>query len=114
MALEPLKRRLLHENVEARRSSPQRRVVHEDDKTRPGEKVGVRATAIIDLEDFALVTALEATRAVRVNVVSPGWVKETMVKFGMDITPGKAAVDVARADVEAVEGSMNGETLEPK
>ena len=56
----------------------------------------------------------EATRAVRVNAVSPGWVKETMVKFGMDPAPGKAAVDVARAYVEAVEGSMNGETIEPK
>jgi NAD(P)-dependent dehydrogenase (short-subunit alcohol dehydrogenase family) len=51
---------------------------------------------------------------VRVNVVSPGWVKETMVKFGMDPTPGKAAADVARAYIEAVEGSMNGETIEAK
>lgn len=47
-------------------------------------------------------------------MVSPGWVKETMVKYGMDPTPGKAAVDVARAYVEAVEGSMSGETIEPR
>jgi NAD(P)-dependent dehydrogenase (short-subunit alcohol dehydrogenase family) len=88
--------------------------VHEDDKTRAGEKVGVRATAIIDLEGVTRVAALEATRGVRVNVVSPVWVKETTVKFDMDSTPGKAAVNVARAYVEAVEGSMNGDTIEPK
>src|SRR5271156_2843441 len=42
------------------------------------------------LEGFTRVAALEATRGVRVNVVCPGWVKETMVKFGMDPTSGKA------------------------
>ena len=66
------------------------------------------------VEGFTRVAALEATRGVRVNVVCPGWVKETMVKFGMDPTPGKAAADVARAYVEAVEGSMTGQTIEPK
>lgn len=78
--------------------------------------IGSGAVSLVNagLEGFMRVAALEATRAVRVNVVSPGWVKETMVKFGMDPTPGKAAVDVARAYVEAVEGSMKGETIEPK
>jgi NAD(P)-dependent dehydrogenase (short-subunit alcohol dehydrogenase family) len=78
--------------------------------------IGSGAVSLVNagLEGFARAAALEATRGVRVNVVSPGWVKETMVKFGMDPTPGKAAVDVAPAYVEAVEGSMNGETIEPK
>jgi len=78
--------------------------------------VGSGAVSMVNagLEGFTRVAALEATRGVRVNVVCPGWVKETMVKFGMDPTPGKAAVDVARAYVEAVEGSMNGQTIEPK
>ena len=78
--------------------------------------IGSGAVSLVNagLEGFTRVAALEATRGVRVNVVSPGWVKETMVKFGMDPTAGKAAVDVARAYVEAVEGSMNGETMEPK
>ena len=78
--------------------------------------IGSGAVSLVNagLEGFTRGAALEATRAVRVNVVSPGWVKETMVKFGMDPTPGKAAVDVARAYVEAVEGSMKGETIEPK
>jgi NAD(P)-dependent dehydrogenase (short-subunit alcohol dehydrogenase family) len=78
--------------------------------------IGSGAVSLVNagLEGFTRVAALEATRGVRVNVVSPGWVKETMVKFGMDPTPGKAAVDVARAYVEAVQGSMNGDTIEPK
>ena len=78
--------------------------------------IGSGAVSMVNagLEGFTRVAALEATRGVRVNVVCPGWVKETMVKFGMDPTPGKAAVDVARAYVEAVEGSMNGNTIEPK
>lgn len=78
--------------------------------------VGSGAVSMVNagLEGFTRVAALEATRGVRVNVVCPGWVKETMVKFGMDPMPGKAAVDVARAYVEAVEGSMNGQTIEPK
>jgi NAD(P)-dependent dehydrogenase (short-subunit alcohol dehydrogenase family) len=69
--------------------------------------IGSGAVSLVNagLEGFTRVAALEATRGVRVNVVSPGWVKETMVKFGMDPTPGKAAVDVARAYVEAVQGS---------
>jgi hypothetical protein len=37
-----------------------------------------------------------------------------MVKSGTDPPPGKVGVDVARADVEAVEGSTNGDTMEPR
>ena len=64
--------------------------------------IGSGAVSLVNagLEGFTRVAALEATRAVRVNVVSPGWVKETMVKFGMDPTPGKAAVDVNDEDEE--------------
>jgi NAD(P)-dependent dehydrogenase (short-subunit alcohol dehydrogenase family) len=78
--------------------------------------VGAGAVSMVNagLEGFTRVAALEAPRGVRVNVVSPGWVKETMVKFGMDPSPGKAAVDVAPAYVESVEGSMTGATIEPK
>ena len=44
--------------------------------------------------------------------MSPPWVKETMVKFGMDPTPGLAAADVAKAYVAAVEGAQQGEVIE--
>jgi NAD(P)-dependent dehydrogenase (short-subunit alcohol dehydrogenase family) len=78
--------------------------------------VGSGAVSMVNagLEGFARVAALEATRGVRVNVVSPGWVKETMVMYGMDPASGKAAIDVAQAYVEAVEGAMTGQTIEPK
>jgi NAD(P)-dependent dehydrogenase (short-subunit alcohol dehydrogenase family) len=78
--------------------------------------IGSGAVSMVNagLEGFTRVAALEAARGVRVNVVSPGWVKESRVRFGMDPTSGKAAADVARAYVEAVEGSMNGNTIEPK
>ena len=40
------------------------------------------------LEGFVRAAALEMPRKLRINAVSPPWVKETMVKFGMDPTPG--------------------------
>ena len=63
------------------------------------------------LESFARAAALESGR-VRVNVVSPGWITETMVALGMDTAGGVPADVVARAYVEAVEGTRNGETIE--
>ena len=65
------------------------------------------------LEGFVRAAALEMPRRVRINAVSPPWVKETMVKFGMDPTPGLAAADVAKAYVAAVEGAYQGEILDP-
>jgi NAD(P)-dependent dehydrogenase (short-subunit alcohol dehydrogenase family) len=65
------------------------------------------------LEGFVRGAALDATRGVRVNVVSPGWVKETMIAMKMDPTSGMAAVDVAKAYVAAVEGKQHGATISP-
>lgn len=65
------------------------------------------------LEGFVRAAALELPRGLRINAVSPPWVKETMVKFGMDPTPGLAAADVAKAYVAAVEGSHQGKILDP-
>ena len=39
------------------------------------------------LEGFVRAAALEAPRRIRVNVVSPPWVTETLKAFGMDPTP---------------------------
>lgn len=57
--------------------------------------------------------AVEMPRALRVNVVSPGWVKESVEAIGMDAHNATPAADVARAYVEAVEGRAQGATLRP-
>ena len=64
------------------------------------------------LESFAKAVALELDRGLRVNTVSPVFVKETMEMMGMDPSPGLSAADTAKAYVAAVEGDMNGETLD--
>lgn len=64
------------------------------------------------LEGFARVAALEAPRGVRVNVVSPTWVSETLVAMGREGSGGLPAATVARAYVESVEGGRTGEILD--
>jgi NAD(P)-dependent dehydrogenase (short-subunit alcohol dehydrogenase family) len=66
------------------------------------------------VEAFAAAAALEMPRGVRVNVVSPPWVSETLEAMGRDGAHGMPASQVARAYAEAVEGSMNGETLDAR
>jgi len=66
------------------------------------------------LEGFVRAAALELPRNLRINAVSPPWVKETMVKFGMDPSPGLASADLAKACVAAVEGSHQGKVLDPR
>jgi hypothetical protein len=60
----------------------------------------------------ARAAALEMPRKLRINAVSPPWVKETMIKFGMDPTPGIAAAECAKAYVAAVEGAHRGKILD--
>ena len=50
----------------------------------------------------------------RVNVVSPPWVSETLVAMGRDGAAGMPAAQVARAYVESVEGSRTGEVLDAR
>ena len=65
------------------------------------------------LEGFARAAALEAQRGVRVNVVSPPWVSETLPQLGMDPKGGLPAIAVARAYVQAIEGTITGQVIEP-
>jgi NAD(P)-dependent dehydrogenase (short-subunit alcohol dehydrogenase family) len=65
------------------------------------------------LEGFVRAAALEAPRKIRVNVVSPPWVRETMVALKMDPSPGLPARDVATSYVAAVEGTATGQTFHP-
>jgi nucleoside-diphosphate-sugar epimerase len=54
----------------------------------------------------------EAPRGVRVNVVSPPWVTETLKALNMDPSPGKTAVEVAKGYVKSIEGQQSGEVIE--
>ncbi|KIC07697.1 short-chain dehydrogenase [Leisingera sp. ANG-M1] len=60
------------------------------------------------LESFSKAAALELGRGLRVNTVSPVFVKETMEVMGMDSSSGLSAADTAKAYLAAVEGDLTG------
>lgn len=68
------------------------------------------------LEAFARAAALEMPRGIRVNVVSPPWVTETLeaIERDVDVAGSLRAKEVAAAYVESVEGSRNGEVLDAR
>lgn len=66
------------------------------------------------VEAFVRAAALELPRGVRLNAVSPPWVKETLEAIGRDPAEGMAAADVARAYVASVEGEVAGEVLDAR
>jgi NAD(P)-dependent dehydrogenase (short-subunit alcohol dehydrogenase family) len=66
------------------------------------------------VEAFARAAALEMPRRMRINVVSPPWVAETLQAMGRDPSAGLPAVKVASAYVESVEGWRNGEVLDAR
>jgi NAD(P)-dependent dehydrogenase (short-subunit alcohol dehydrogenase family) len=66
------------------------------------------------LEGFARAAALDLPRALRINVVSPPWVKETLEELGWDTQGGMPAVDVARAYVASIEGKQTGQVLDAR
>jgi NAD(P)-dependent dehydrogenase (short-subunit alcohol dehydrogenase family) len=66
------------------------------------------------LEGFVRGAALEMPRGVRINVVSPPWVNETLSALGMKGIPGLPAARVAAAYVESVEGTRNGQVLDAR
>lgn len=65
------------------------------------------------LEGFTRAAALEAPRGIRVNVVSPPWVTETLIAYGMDPAVGLPAATVAKSYVESVTGTATGVVIEP-
>jgi NAD(P)-dependent dehydrogenase (short-subunit alcohol dehydrogenase family) len=65
------------------------------------------------LEGFGRAAALEAPRGIRVNVVSPPWVTETLIALGMDPSGGMPAAEVAKAYVRSVTGRETGAVIAP-
>lgn len=72
---------------------------------------GSAAVSLVNaaIEGFGRAAALELRgRRVRVNVVSPGWVSETLKAMGRDPANGVPASSVAKAYVESLEGTKSG------
>jgi NAD(P)-dependent dehydrogenase (short-subunit alcohol dehydrogenase family) len=65
------------------------------------------------LEGFTRAAALEAPRGIRVNVVSPPWVSETLKAMGMPTAGGLPAAVVARSYIQSIEGGMTGQVISP-
>jgi NAD(P)-dependent dehydrogenase (short-subunit alcohol dehydrogenase family) len=74
---------------------------------------GSAAAALVSagLEGFVRAAALELPRGIRINAISPPWVRETLAAMGRDPSPGMRAADVARAYVAAIEGRRSGITV---
>lgn len=66
------------------------------------------------LEGFVRAAALEMPGDMRVNVVSPPWIEETLEAMGADFSPSLPAATVAKAYRESLEGTMSGETIDAR
>ncbi len=79
---------------------------------RPMRGGALFSTVNAGLEGFVRAAALEMPRKLRINAVSPPWIRETMIKLGMDPTPGLSAADCAKAYIAAVEGAQQGKIID--
>lgn len=68
------------------------------------------------VEGFVRAAGLEMPRDVRINVVSPPWVTETLREMGKDEEniSSLPAATVAEAYAKSLHGSMNGETIDAR
>jgi NAD(P)-dependent dehydrogenase (short-subunit alcohol dehydrogenase family) len=80
---------------------------------RPFESGGALiSTCNAAIEGFVRAASRELPRHIRLNVVAPGWVRETLTQLKMDPTPGVPAITVGKKYVEAIQGSMTGQVLD--
>jgi len=80
---------------------------------RPSRGSGAVSLVNAGLEGFVRAAALEAPRGIRINVVSPPWVTETLQALGMPLQGGLPAATVAQAYVRSVEGTETGQVISP-
>ncbi len=66
------------------------------------------------LEGFVRAAAIELPRNLRINVVSPPWVDETLEEMGADFSPSLPAATVAEAYRASLEGSQTGATIDAR
>ena len=63
------------------------------------------------IEGFVRAAALEMPRGIRINAVSPPWVKETLEALGMDSSNGMPAERVAQAYRASIDGTRSGNII---
>ena len=66
------------------------------------------------LEGFTRAAALDLPRGLRVNVVSPPWVSETLQAMGQDPAGGLPAAVVAKAYLKSLEPGVQGQVLDAR
>ena len=76
----------------------------------PGSAATSAANGAIN--SFVKAASLELGDKLRINAVSPIFVKETMEMMGMDSSDGMSAADTAKAYQAALEESMTGEVID--
>lgn len=81
--------------------------------TQPQQDSAAISLVNAGLEGFVRAAALEAPRGIRVNVVSPPWVSETLSAMGMDPSGGLPAATVANAYVDTIQGNITGQVVKP-
>ncbi|MCR6484461.1 short chain dehydrogenase [Amycolatopsis sp. OK19-0408] len=80
------------------------------DEPIPGSGLGALVNS--GLEGFVRSAAAELPRGLRINVVSPGWISETLAAMGRD--GGTPVAVVAEAYRALVEGDATGTTVRPR
>ncbi len=79
--------------------------------SQPSKGSGAVSPTNAGVEAFVRAAALDLPKKLRINVVSPPWVSETLSAMKQDPSHGKPAAEVARAYVAAVEGQQQGQVL---
>ncbi len=69
---------------------------------------GIVSTVNAAVEAAVRSAALELSGRIRINAVSPGWIKETLKAMGMNTDSGLSAAEVANFFVEQFETGANG------
>ncbi|MCB8820320.1 short chain dehydrogenase [Microvirga rosea] len=77
---------------------------------------GSAAVSLVNaaIEGFGRAAALEKPRNIRVNVVSPPWISETLAAMGRDPMGGMPAAEVAKAYVYSLESGGSGEVIDAR
>ncbi|MCR4267828.1 short chain dehydrogenase [Nitratireductor sp. ZSWI3] len=79
----------------------------------PAPQTALGALTNAGLEAFAAAAATEMERGIRLNVVSPGWIAETLDKLGRDTRQGVPVTEVVACYLRSIDGDFTGRVLRP-